>query len=94
MRKGIGPNNLGAGPAGCPTCGPACDCDQPQSMAKFNPALEQAAADGKLNPGFEKAVMDNKAKKQNPKGAGKILGAVAGAVASKVAGKAINKLMG
>ena len=94
MRKGIGPNNLGAGPAGCPTCGPACNCDQPQSMAKFNPALEQAAIDGKLNPGFEKAVMDNKAKKQNPKAAGKILPAIAGAVASKVAGKAVDKLMG
>ena len=94
MRKGIGPNNLGAGPAGCPTCGPACDCDQPQSIAQFNPALEKAAEDGKLNPGFEKAVMENKAKKQNPKAAGRILGAVAGAVASKVAGKAVDKLMG
>ena len=64
MRKGIGPNNLGAGPAGCPTCGPACNCDQPQSMAKFNPALEQAEEDGKLNPGFAKVVRENKAKKQ------------------------------
>jgi hypothetical protein len=90
MRKGIGPNNLGAGPAGCPTCGPACDCDQPQSMAKFNPALEQAEKDGKLNPGFAKAVRESK----QPKAAGKILPAIAGAVASKVAGKAVDKLMG
>jgi hypothetical protein len=91
MRKGIGPNNLGAGPAGCPTCGPACDCDQPQSMAKFNPALEQAAEDGKLNPGFAKAVRENK---KQPKAPGKILPIIAGAVASKVAGKAADKLMG
>ena len=94
MRKGIGPNNLGAGPSGCPTCGPSCNCGQPQGVGKFNPALEQAARDGKLNPGFEKAVMENKAKKQNPKATGKILGAIGGAIASKVAGKAINKLMG
>ena len=81
---------MGAGPAGCPTCGPACDCDQPQSMAKFNPALEQAEKDGKLNPGFAKAVRESK----QPKAAGKILPAIAGAVVSKVAGKAVDKLMG
>jgi hypothetical protein len=64
MRKGIGPNNLGAGPAGCPTCGPACNCDQPQGVGKFNAALEQAEEDGKLNPGFAKVVRENKAKQQ------------------------------
>ena len=91
MRKGIGPNNLGARPSGCPTCGPSCNCGQPQSAAQFNPALEQAEKEGKLNPGFAKAVRENK---KQPKAAGKILGAVAGAVASKVAGKAVDKLMG
>lgn len=64
MRKGIGPNNLGASKSSGNYCCGIPGCDHTDSAAKFNPALEQAAIDGKLNPGFEKAVMENKAKKQ------------------------------
>lgn len=81
MRKGIGPNNLGAGPAGCPTCGPACDCDQPEAV-------------GQLNEGFRALPMDVQ-KKIAPEAAGKSLLAVAAPMIKKViAKKVVDKAVG
>ena len=77
MRKGIGPNNLGAGPAGCPTCGPACDCDQPEAV-------------GQLNEGFRSLPMDVQ-EKIAPDAAGKMLGGLGAMVAKKAAGALISK---